>query len=283
MSKDYFKAKYESLGEALLASQSTAPPQWTDRASRRNGDSKWSGTNSFESAITLAKDGWPMGRAKMAQAVSSAVSASYYNNTPAMHLDVAGAYPVAAIAAAGDAFCMVSPAPVSDRARPIVRLLISSANSQAVRAERIFNYGAALLSIIDGLEQADYRVELALAYAGEKNSHKNFFEIVIKQAQEILDLDRMAFCLSNASMFRRIVFSLYELNLPSYYEGGYGTPRIPERGKDFEESQILLPSAQSFDSLDSPQEAVKAIAPTIQKLLIDRFSDFPPIIFDRAA
>lgn len=284
MTESYLKKEYASLGAAIDAALSDAKPTWKSRSSRSQCDSGWSGTSTFDEAVTLAKQGWQSGRQQMLAASQCAVNASAMGRAPSFAYDVAGAYPMAALAAAGDAFCMVSPAPVNDRARPIVRLAISAANSQSVRAERIFNYGAALLSIIDGLESADFRCELTVVYAGEKRDHKNLFNICIKQADEILDYDRMAFAFANPAMFRRIIFSLYELHLPIMYEYSYGTPRIPQRGKDIDDDMILLPSAQSFDSnsMDSPERALRTIKPVISNLLLDRFGHIPEIIFNAA-
>jgi hypothetical protein len=285
MSKDYLKKHYESLNEALVAATSQSEPRWTDRSSRQN-DSAWAGTDSFSEAIDLAKHGWPEGRKKMTQAVESAQCVAAYHVSPAFSLDVGGAYPVAAIAATGDAFCMVNHAPVSDRARPTVKLSVSAANSALVKADSIFNYGAALLAIIDSLEQNDYRVELTLFFCAKCEDHKNSFSVTVKQAQDILDLDKIAFALAQPAMFRRIVFSLYELNLPPIYgRKGYGVPRLPEIGLDLTEGSVLLPSCQSFDSatLKTPAGAYKTIAPTIQQLLSEHGAPVPEIIFNGAA
>jgi hypothetical protein len=231
----------------------------------------------------LARQGWPEGRAKMVKAVSAAAMTAGFAKAPAYDLDVAGAYPIPALAAAGELLCMVNPAPVSERAKPIVKITVAACVSAMVNENDIFNYGAALLAFVDGLEQADIRVELTVCYTNTAIGAKGqgCFLIGFKQADEALDLDKAAFVLASPAMFRRLVFSLYELHLPEQFQNGYGSPRDPVAGKDFDADSILLPSCQSFrGGLRSPGEAFKTIAPVVEGLLQDKYADFPPLSFE---
>jgi hypothetical protein len=278
------KFTFDTMGEAIKGAEAPKVSAWQERTSRRDNDSEWNGSKTFDDAIKLARHGWPEGRAKMAKAVAVAASTAGFARAPAFDLDMCGAYPIAALAAAGDPLCMVNPSPVSERAKPIVKLVVAASVSSMVSANDIFNYGAALLAFVDGLEQADVRVELTVCYASRAyHDEKNQAAILVgfKQADEALDLDRAAFALASPAMFRRLVFSIYELNLPQEFEYGYGIPRDPKAGHDFEADAILLPSCQSFrGKLASPAEAFKVIAPTIETLLQDRYANFPPLSFE---
>lgn len=274
---------FDSLGEAVQAAESTAKPLWESRSSRSSEDEKWSGSRSFEEACSLARHGWPEGRSKMVRAVSTAARFAGFSTTPAYSLDVAGAYPHCAIAAAGDAFCMVAPSPVSERSKPIVRLVLSGAVSAMVNPEEIFNYGAALLAFVDGLEASDIRTELSLLYTATTRDDSELmrFSIRIKGAEEALDLDRMSFAIASPAMWRRVTFSLMELHLSEKWASGYGVPRDASPS-DYDSDCILLPSAQSFrgGSLRSPEQAFAAVAPSVEALLRDRFASFPPLSFE---
>ena len=277
--------RFESLGE-LLRYTDTTPAQWQDRSSRTKGGD-WNGSKDWPEALDLAAHGWPEGRAKMSQALAMAQAASTFESYPAMSLDVAGGYLLPHLAAAGDPFCMVTPAPISERSRPVLRLCVAAAVSAMVNPHEIINYGAALLTIIDALESANFRVELSLVYALRSHADsKASFTVTVKQAQDILELDRLAFVLASPAMWRRIGFAFIE-TLPQEFESGYGVPRDPDAGKDYDDACLLLPSCQSFkargDSFATPEKALKAVLPTLQALLLDRHADFPPILFDRAA
>jgi hypothetical protein len=279
-----FHKSFDSWGDFVRGAQDTRPAQWDRRESRAVVGGNWAGTKDFAEACTLAAQGWPMGRAKMMKAVQVAALATGTGQTPSHYMDVAGAYPIAALAAAGDPAAMVNLAAVEERARPIVRLVMAGSVSAMISEDSIFNYGAALLAFIDGLEQADIRAELNLCFAFQRNAHKSSYLIRLKEAGEVLDLDRLAFALSNAATLRRLMFAHMEMDLPNDYGGTYGTPRDPVEGRDFESGSILLPTVQSFrtSKLATPLIAFHAMAPTILDLLAGR-GDFPPIRFDLAA
>ena len=278
-----YKTTYESFGAAIVGAESPAKAVFEDRSSRRDKNPEWYGSTSFDAGMSLARHGWQEGREKMAKAVGVAAMSAGFSRSPAFDLDMAGAYPIAALAAAGNPMCMVSPSPVNERARPIVKITVSASVSAMTDSNDIFNYGAALLAFVDGLEQADIRTELHICYACRAMNGKDLgsFLIKFKKAEEALDLDKAAFILASPAMFRRLVFSLYEMNFPKQFENGYGIPRDPVAGDDYDADSILLPSCQSFrNSLGSPAKAFAAIAPTIEGLLRDRHHDFPPISFE---
>jgi hypothetical protein len=269
---------YDSLGAAIAAAESDKKPQWAKRASRRGGNADWYGTDSFESAVALARHGWPEGRARLKRAAGLAVMASRQGQAPAYQLDVAGAYPVPALAAAGAPDCMFAPAPINERARPIARLLISGAVSSFMRREHLDNYGAAIAAFVDGLESENIRAELTLAFIQSQGRYRACHKIRIKESGDPLEMDRLAFVLANTAFYRRLFFSIMETTLPACYGSGYGTPGAPD-DTETEPGQILIPSAQSFrDGLDTPEAAWRTVSPKIRELLAGQ-GDFPPIKF----
>lgn len=261
---------------------------WTRNRQSKGKNADFSGTESFEEAARLARHGWPEGRARMVKGVEAVASSPAFERAAALFFDVAGAYPVAALAAAGVPECMVSPAPVSERARPIVRIAVSGSVSYNYGANEIFAYGAALLGVIDALETAEFRVELSVIFPAKAyNGDKLCVAVRIKDAPDALDLDRAAFMLAHASTLRRLVFGVMEATLSCEVWGsGYGTPRTPERGLDGDEGVIFLPGPQQFKAgspqLKTPEAAFAALAPSVLELLRDRYAEFPALQFGPA-
>ena len=277
---------FDSLDALIRASQERST--WNRRDSRE-GEFHFTGTRSFDEACTLAQHGWAEGLRKM-QVNLAAVQAS---NTatgaaPAYMLDVAGAYPHAAIAASGDAFCMVSPAPISERARPILRIATSTALGAMFEPSEVFNYGAALVAIIDALEGNGFSVELQsircnISIGGGTGNERLTITTMLKRAGEPLDLERLAFCLGNASFNRRIHFGVVESRCPaSLWQGSYGRAEQPQHGTDVENDVCLLPGPMMFGpgepQLSSPEAAFKAMLPKVLDLLADRYASFPSLI-----
>lgn len=261
---------------------------WTAPRQSKGGSRDFTKTATFAEAAGLARHGWPDGRGRMVRGVEAVAASPAFERAAAILMDVAGAYPVAALAAAGDPACMVSLAPVSERARPIVRIAVSGSVSYNYSADEIFHYGAALLGVIDALETAEFRVELSVIFpAKARNGDKSAVSVRIKDAPDALDLDRAAFCLAHASTLRRLVFGVIEANLSSEIWGyGYGTPRNPEHGVDGDDGVVFLPGPQQFGAgspqLRTPEAAFAALAPSVLELLRDRHADFPPLIFGPA-
>jgi hypothetical protein len=266
---------YGSLGEFLAAA---ARPGLSNAAtaSRRKGSSEegFSGTRNFEQAVDLVQKGWPEGRDKILSAVASAQTSMTF--TPALTMDVAGAYPIAALAAAGDPCSMVDLAPIEDRVRPVVRLVVQRGASSAYEASEFTNYGAAVLSYIEGLEAAGFRCEITVAFCSEYRHGtpgKQVTTFVAKRAEESMEFDRMAFVLTHPAMFRRICFAVFESTptLCGWLDGngyGYSCNPLPE---DFDHDQILVPGVNAVkpgsEHLKTVKACLKHIGPMIERQL----------------
>jgi hypothetical protein len=276
--------------EALIKT-AREPSTWGERESE-TGTVAFCNTLSMEQACDFALQGWPEGLQKMSIILDGLqASTTAVGRAPAYMLDVAGAYPHAAIAATGDAFCMIAPTPVSERARPIIRIATSTALSSAFETSEVFNYGAGLVSVIDALENAGFSVELQSIRCNvstRDDKQRLVIKTVLKQAGEILDRERLAFCLGNASFNRRIHFAVVEAKCSAeYWQGTYGRAAQPERGSELDDDVCLLPGPLMFGfnskALASPEAAQKAMLPAILELLRDRYANFPPLLFEDSA
>lgn len=281
------QSKHFDTIESLVADASR-PSSWAkyNQNSRDRGQADFYGTASFEGAVTLARSGWHDGVAKMTRNVSALAASNSVARTASFTYDVAGAYPVPAMAAAGLPDCMVAFAPVQERARPIVRLLVTVAVASMMTSERFTNYGAALVSIIDALESNDCRVELTVAACSRPSSsrtEKALYTVRVKESHDPVDLDRLAFCLSHVAFFRRLFFGVYEANAPEFFRSDNRRSGTPERD-EVESGVVIIPSAMSLDDgvLDSPASAFEALLPIVSKLLTDHDATIPPLIFDRS-
>lgn len=270
--------------EALVTEANKAST-WANRESRAKGDKHFYGTETFEQAVTLAVSGWRDGLIKMTRNVSALAASNSIARSPSFTYDVAGAYPVPALAAAGLPDCMVAFAPVQERARPIVRLLITVSVASMMDPERFTNYGAALVSIVDALESSDCRVELTVGACSNpcgKKEERALYTATVKEAHDPVDLDRLAYCLAHVAFFRRLFFGVYEVNAPSYFRPDNRNSGTPNRD-EVDSGVIIIPSAMMMDddSLKTPESAFEALLPVVSTLLTDHDATIPPLIFNR--
>ncbi|CUW38804.1 protein of unknown function [Magnetospirillum sp. XM-1] len=168
------------------------------------------GTPTWDAAMDLARNGWQEGRDRLVRTFDAATALQRTATVQARFLDVAGAYPHAALAAAGAPDCMWSLGDTHIAAKPVVRILTGQGVRSGVDAKWIINRGAALLSHIDRLEDAGYSVELTAIHAASYQGWRHETSYTVKRAGEPLELDRLAFVLAHPSMHRRMVFALRE-------------------------------------------------------------------------
>lgn len=262
---------FDSLSEFLTRVDKPKPvgSGW-DTCGWDEYDSKWSGGTRAE-AFEMARFGWPEGRKNMVTVMAAARSSIAL--PPAISMDVGGAYPDPGAAAAGAPDCMVSFEPTETRIRPIIRLAVNVWASCSYKPREFTNYGAALLSYIDGIESGGWRVELTMLCHCACNDGGGTYSsrVLIKRAEEPLDIDRAAYCLTHASMLRRLFFS--HMQLESDLKGKMlrcGSPRNPD-ATDAEPGQIVLPGINIIppgsDHLKSPAACAKYISSTVQDLL----------------
>lgn len=282
--------RYETVEAFLRESQegsSGARSTWrADERRSVRGEASFTGTKNYGEALRLARAGWPEGRSRMVRGVEALASTPSLARAGAYALDVAGAFPLAALAAAGDPACMVTLDPVEQRRRPVVRIAVGGSYSHWYTEEEVFNAGIALLALVDSLEDAGVRVELNVVFGLEKEGERVSISVLAKAAEDALDLDRAAFLLAHASTLRRLVFGVMERHLSPKWSSGYGRPRTPERGLDGDEDVVFLAGVQQFKAgshhLASPRAALDGLLPAASAALRDRYADFPPLQFGDA-
>lgn len=264
------KFTFESLEAFIAEASKPANPTYGEGAAHRKGDKDWSGAASFEEAVKMAREGWPEGRKLMVDAMASA--APITAKVADFAMDVAGAYPIAALAAAGDPMCMVDLAPVSDRAKPIIRLAINRCASAAYSAKEFMHFGAAVASYVDALEGSGYRVEIdAAMVCMDGNSRPYYCGVIIKQAHEPMEIDRMAFCLTNPAFLRRLHFAVAQNREDDNNSMSFcGSPMNIEP-KHVDHGVLVIPGINIFNPgskvLKSPTAAAEALEPIIRDVL----------------
>jgi len=195
------------------------------------GKANWFGTGCFEDAIALAERGWETGLARI-KALTGTLKQ--------LHGDKADRH-FCRYSEAGDEVDIgrymtgesehmidweVQQVPAAGR---VVKVVFNMAASSAISTEQMFMRGAAAVMLVDLIEQSGLRCEVVLACGtcrdGEAGSSTT---VVIKQASQPVEMDRLAYMLCNASVLRRLFFRFFEkrdqAEFNRYYGCSYGTP-----------------------------------------------------------
>jgi hypothetical protein len=220
------RSDFDSMGDFLQWLDDT-PRKWL--ASNSLGDSfddfKFRGTRTMSEANDLARNGWPEGRKAMSESLSDQIARVKMDRMPRRWHDVAGAYPDVQAAIAGDPLNMISIGDDERAARPTIDILVNISCASAVSRESITLRGAAILSWVDALESAEYRVQVT-GHATTKCDNRALSSafIVLKRAQDPMDIDRLAYTMTHPSMLRRHICHFRECTPRGYESRAYGLP-----------------------------------------------------------
>lgn len=275
---------FHSLGEFIAAADVPRPVNPASETAWNVAYDDWAG-GSRADAFDKARHGWPEGRANMVDAMAKARPS--VSLPPAYTMDVAGAYPDPAAAAAGAPDCMISFDPVETRHKPVIRIAVNVWASGAYNPPEFTNYGAAVLSYIDAIEGSGFRVELTMLCHCKMSRTSDTYSgrVLIKRAEDPLDIDRATFCLTHPSMLRRLWFSHMQIapgaagNMPCC-----GYPLNPSPG-DMEQGVLVVPGINTIKpgsaSLKSPKAAAIHISGMMEKVLSEAGVELPSLAYGR--
>lgn len=226
--------------------------------SSRTGRREFNGTSSWGEARKLAAEGWPEGLEKvsrMSENIGTIVGQFVKKQEP--EYAISGSVVDVGRYMAGEPECMMDfrEEITKGQGQRIVKISIDIGLSAGGSTEAIFNRGSAAIALIDALETSGLVAEVWAVVANGYNHGRGygtvppfFFTIPIKRAGEALELDRLAYVLCHASMYRRHVFCWQEGQNETVQKemgvagNGYGTGSYDYPEALIEEGEIHIAS-----------------------------------------
>ena len=261
--------------EAFIEAASIISHERRRSLAHAKGDASFYGTSSFGEAAKLAREGWQEGvdrvqkiRSKVATAVQSLVS----RRADSIGYDVFGEYVDVGRFLTGEPECFgvrVSDDSISKR---VVRINVNLGVSGSVSHEAIFARGAVAVAAIDIIESSGCRVEVYGVHGSLKCDGSKLHEthVLLKSANQPLDIDRIVFALCHPSTLRRLCFSIIEKynvwaddSTPHDVKVDDGINTRPAcRGYDFTTRELLVEIKWICDQagIEIPQEEIDALA-----------------------
>lgn len=185
-------------------------------SSRTTGRNDFYGTSTFHEAVSLTRTGWPEGAAKVLAIRSIAngiVNAVVNARATSYAYDVTGSFVDVGRFMSGEPECFFTESQECGNINnPIVKIIANLSASASVSSEHLFLRGASVAAAVDILESLGRRVEVYAASSHIRN--KNIYDIMVmvKKANQPLDIDRLALAIAHPSFYRRLMFSLMEQN-----------------------------------------------------------------------
>jgi hypothetical protein len=194
-------------------------PQGKGTSSRTVGRVGFSGTSTFGEAVYLAQTGWAEGAARVAEIRASldrCVEASKTAACQQFAWDVTGDFVDVGRVLSGEPEACGSYSEYEVGrfgSQRVVRLFVNLAVSAGVKAEAIFARGAVVLAAVDVLESLGLRVELWACKGTSRQSGaavQHQVEVLVKAANQPVDVDRLAFVFCHNASLRRLFWSHQE-------------------------------------------------------------------------
>ena len=192
----------------------------------------FTGTDSFKEALGLATDGWPEGldkARKLANPLFEKVSHLIERVEPVYDIE-GGALDIGRYHDNDpEMFCRFDNVIAEAAGNRVIRLLVNVGASYGISNETIMSKGATIASLVELLELVGNRVELTvIPFAGDqRNGFKCWTKVIIKQAEQPLDLGIVAFAMAHPSSLRRLSFAWLNTLPDQHYERvmhAYGAP-----------------------------------------------------------
>ena len=223
-----------------------------DLSSHNNRRSEWYGTESFEEASNMMRDGWTIGAQNLTQKLKLAETNKEVQNTYKNVLSICGYQAIVPLYLNGVPNNMINKkiVPVKKKVITINKALSCSCT---VSSETMMEESVKAFQIIKKIEATGIRVNLNLLISTGHVCVK----IKLKSASERLNLSKLAFPLVHPSMFRRLYFRFIEVypTIPRSFAFGYG--KVPV-ASDFKavcgKDEILLPTLLCGSTEDEIQK-----------------------------
>ncbi len=240
--------RFESWGDFVERAANGHSDMAYDRRASRALDTQhnksWAGTDTFQEAVDLARNGWPEG-AQLAKAqlrfLEDLIPSHVMRSEPAYSQVGPGVLDFERLRMEHPEPYMTFVPVEREEYGQIVHVNYTVSASAGVSTDAMIQKGVVIAALIDLLEQSGKRVELIMT-GGTSSGYNSqspslILEVIVKRAQDPLDLERLVM-IAHPATHRRLHFSIKEQahedirsRLGIDINGGYGMPvSVPHEG-----------------------------------------------------
>ena len=176
----------------------------------REGGKDWQGTDTFDKALTLARNG--MDATDYVRAVEYVSEDISHAIQPVEYVpDFTGVYFDVGLVVAGEPEHWFQQSPIDSINRKRCRLVINNTASAGVSSEVIANRGKALFSLAASLDMAGISTSVELVYAARKGRGDLYeYWVKLKEYGSHPDYSLAAYAIGHTAAFRRLAFAAFE-------------------------------------------------------------------------
>lgn len=219
--------------------------------SSKTGSYNFTGTNSYEEAVNLFRNGWKEMAAKLNKKLNQKINSTVYGTQRKQVYSQAGYQVSVGRYLQGNPCNMINIVnkPIKQKVIEINKSIDYNASTSK---EKILDESVKALQIVSKLESQGMRVKLNIVLGSMTKSFGFVIKVCIKNSNERFNVSKMAFPLVNPSMLRRLMFKFIEVypKITNDFAIGYGSPAKTELLKEVFEKEYLIPNFVSVNVND---------------------------------
>lgn len=229
--------EYRSINDYLTDAETM---KYANTEGHSTWNKSWSGSDSYDSALEMARFGWDEVAKEMTAQLKVALKNQQVDTQVKSILDVCGFQCNVPMYLAGAPNNMIRQQRVTHKSK-VINLIKPMGATANVSRDQYVKAGVECMKIINALEKKGYAVNLYVASASRHGSSQGYssFMVKIKNANERLNVSKLAFFLASPSVHRRFNFAL----MKKYGFSGVGgtqDPRVArEMMKTVEEAGVV--------------------------------------------
>lgn len=206
------------------------------------GSKKFTGTESFDEATQLFKNGWDEMAQKLTKKLKVQPNCSVTSQVQKTVYDIVGFQCSVPRYLQGIPTNMVNKrlTPVKQK---VVTLNKDFSYNAMTSTEDIIEASIQTMQVVKKVEAQGVRVNLNIIFGTTAGNTREIIKIRIKSANERVNISKLAFPLVHPSMLRRLCFRYIEVapTITGSYSRGYGKPLDGSQLKQYCEGEYVLP------------------------------------------
>ena len=232
---------------------------------------KWTLGDGWEESIRLAKEGWPLGSDKLKELNElTEIPSGARDFAPVSTLSLSGDEVDVGLHLTGEPECMldwqIEETPSFGK---VVKLVVSLVGNCGISSDALRRRGMFACLLVDMLEACGLRCEVwaVVKCCSDDDDRIRFLtEVCVKQSDEPVELDRLAFMLGHPSVFRRFGFRMMEQQPKGSWgfdqtKYGYGcSVAYPEHLRSEEDGVLYIGGEHSHQTDEQVIEDAKRLA-----------------------
>ncbi len=206
------------------------------------GSKKFTGTENFEEAVNLFKNGWDDMAKKLTKKLKVTQSQTMCSEVQKTIYDIVGFQCSVPRYLQGIPTSMVNKKLVPIKQK-VVTLNKDFSYNCSISTEDIIEASIQTMQVVKMIEAQGVRVNLNIIFGVAAGNTREVAKIRIKSANERANISKLAFPLVHPSMFRRLCFRYIEVapTITDSYSFGYGKPLDGSQLKQYCKDEYVLP------------------------------------------